>query len=175
MATSLVLTVIGPDQPGLVEAISQTVAAHGGSWEVSRMARLAGQFAGILQVSVPKPRAEALFKALHGLEARGLRVTVADSLDTPRDADYRPLALELVGQDRPGIIRDISAALAALAVNVVELHTECIPAPMSGEMLFIARAELLRPGELDVEVLRETLERIAADLMVDVVLNGDAD
>jgi glycine cleavage system regulatory protein len=80
-----------------------------------------------------------------------------------------------VGQDRPGIIRDISAALAALAVNVVELHTECIPAPMSGEMLFIARAELLRPGELDVEVLRETLERIAADLMVDVVLNGDAD
>jgi len=175
MSTSLVLTVIGPDQPGIVEAISQTVARHDGSWEVSRMARLAGQFAGILQVSVPKDRAEALFKALHGLEARGLRVTVADSLDATPGADYRPVRLELVGQDRPGIIRDISAALAALAVNVVELHTECSPAPMSGETLFIARAHLHRPSSVGVDLLRETLERIAVDLMVDVLLDGSSD
>ncbi len=44
----LVLTLIGPDRPGLVEAVAEPIAAHGGNWLESRMAHLAGQFAGIV-------------------------------------------------------------------------------------------------------------------------------
>jgi len=171
MATTLVLTVIGRDQPGIVEAVSQVVAEHDGSWESSRMARLAGSFAGILEVRAPAARAAALSEALHGLEARGLKVTVEGEADEPAGTQFRALSLELIGQDRPGIIHDISSALAAIEVNVVELSTGCSSAPMSGEMLFKASAQLHHPLSRAVDELRETLEKIAADLMVDITLD----
>lgn len=171
LASSLVLTVIGPDRPGLVEALSETVADHDGSWEGSRMARLAGQFAGILEVRVPDDRTAALFKALHGLETRGLRVMIEDAHAGESAEPHRALQLELIGQDRPGIIREVSAALSAAGVNVVELSTGCSSAPMSGEMLFSATALLHHPQSRAVEELRETLEKIADDLMVDIALD----
>lgn len=171
MASSLVLTAIGPDQPGLVEALSAVVAAHGGSWESSRMAHLAGQFAGILEVRVPEDRTAALFKALHGLESRGLRVIVEDARTDVVAEAHRVLQLELVGQDRPGIIREVSSALSAAGVNVVELSTGCSSAPMSGETLFSATALLHHPETRGIEELRETLEKIAGNLMVDITLD----
>ena len=173
MATSLVLTVIGSDQPGLVETLSRTVAEHGGSWESSRMARLAGFFAGILEVRVPSERAAGLREALHELEARGLKVTVEDAGGADTTGPYRALQLELVGQDRPGIIRDISSALAAIGVNVVDLSTACSSAPMSGETLFNATARLHHPLSSPLDELRETLEGIAADLMVDISIEEE--
>ena len=46
----LVLTYVGDDRPGLVSAVSEKIAAFGGTWLESRSARLAGKFAGILRV-----------------------------------------------------------------------------------------------------------------------------
>jgi glycine cleavage system regulatory protein len=78
--------------------------------------------------------------------------------------------LEIVGQDRPGIVRQITHALATFGVNVEELHTECASAAMSGETLFKARAKLGIPASCDVTSLRQTLEKIAADLIVEISL-----
>src|SRR5580692_7505413 len=105
---SLILTVVGPDRPGLVRALAEAVAARGGSWLESRMARLAGQFAGIVLVDAP----ESLIEDLRALESRGLRITVqtGTSAGSPTVATPR-LALEVVGNDRPGIVRDISQVL----------------------------------------------------------------
>ena len=172
MSVSLVLTLIGEDKPGLVELLSQTVAAHGGNWLESRMSRMAGRFAGILRASVPADEADALTEALGALESRGLRVVVERSAFDEPEAEVRPIYLDLVGADRPGIIRDISRALALRQVNVDELRTECTSAPMSGEILFNARAKLRVPLDTAVEDLCEALEQIAGDLMVDITL-GD--
>jgi len=171
MASTLVLTIIGPDQPGLVEAVSQAVADHGGSWESSRMARLAGQFAGILEVRVPSARLGALRASLEDLEPRGLRVVAEEAGAEVESAPHRALRLDLIGHDRPGIIREVSSALAAAGVNVVELSTECSSAPMSGEMLFSASALLHQPQGQSVDELHETLEKIAGELMVDITLD----
>src|SRR2546421_8836268 len=83
MMTDLVLTLIGPDRPGLVESVAARVAAHGGNWLESRMAHLAGQFAGILRVEVPAERLSELRAALLELEAQGLRI-VAQGGAPPR-------------------------------------------------------------------------------------------
>ena len=172
MARTLVLTAIGPDRPGLVEALADTIAAHGGSWDESRMARLAGHFAGVVQVQLPEERAAGLIAALPGLAARGLAASVVDSEEpAPSQAGGATLGLELVGQDRPGIVRDISRALAALSVNVQDLRTSVESAPMSGERLFRARAELAPPAGLSRDSIRKTLERLAADMMVDFTLD----
>ena len=81
------------------------------------------------------------------------------------------LRLEVVGQDRPGIVRDLSGALASLAINVQDLWTRVENAPMSGERLFRARAELAPPPGLGRDAIRQTLERLATDWMIDVTLD----
>lgn len=170
---SLVVMVIGKDRPGLVESVSAAVQAHGGSWVESRMSRLAGQFAGILRVSVPAERAGALSEALEGLRAGGLRVVIERGLADAIE-EGRVILLELIGSDRPGIVHKISEALAARGVNVDELNTECEGAPWSGGTLFKAMARLRVPATLDLDQLRESLEAIAGDLMVDISI-GEAD
>jgi len=171
VSASLVLTVIGPDRTGLVESLAQTIADHDGSWVESRMAQLAGKFAGILRVRAPEERAADLRRALLGLEAAGLRVVVeaADS-EGPLRLPGAP-RLDLLGSDRPGIIREISRTLAARGVNVNELNTECFEAPMSGEQMFRASAELGLPEGLSVDDVRGILEGLAEDLMVDITVD----
>jgi glycine cleavage system regulatory protein len=173
LSVSLVLTLIGEDKPGLVELLSQTIADHDGNWLESRMSRMAGRFAGILRASVPEARAEALEVALAKLGSQGLRVVVERSTHFDTASDDQFLPLELVGADRPGIIRDIARALANRNINVDELHTECSSAPMSGETLFTAKARLRVSRGTATEELQDALEELADDLMVELTL-GEA-
>ena len=171
MQHSLVMTVIGNDRPGLVDSVASIVAEHGGNWLASRMSRLGGQFAGIVQVDVPDKNAQSLTDALKALHSRGLTVVVHS--DQPQAATSKQTnILEIVGQDRPGIVRQISRTLAEFSVNVEELHTECLSAAMSGETLFKARAVLNIPASCNVSELRRKLERIAADLIVEISLEN---
>ena len=169
MRTSLVLTLIGDDRPGLVEQLSDRILATGANWEESRMARLAGKFAGVLRVSVDADRADSLAAALSGLETGGLKVVVERSTDV-HAGESRPIHLEVVGNDRPGIVRDISRVLAQYQVNIEEFESAVTGAPMSGEPLFRARARLRVPPGVTIEQLRGVLEALAGELMVDVVL-----
>jgi glycine cleavage system regulatory protein len=166
----LVLTVLSTDRPGIVEALAQVIAAHEGNWLESRMARLAGQFAGILRVSVPPAQIEALMQALQALQHTGLIVTMAPSSSDEAAPDYRWLRLVLTGYDHPGIIRDISHALAWRGINIDELHSEYTSAPMSGVVLFKATATLRVPLQVVMSDLQEHIEHLAHDLVVDVVL-----
>ena len=169
MNSSLVLTLVGADRPGLVESIAQLVTTHGGNWLESRMARLGGQFAGIARVEVPTATESDLRSALAALAARGLAVGIAfDPAAAAPGATGVPAVLELIGQDRPGIVHQVTRVLAAHGVNVEELTTECVSAPMAGGLLFQAKAELRVPLGADTAAIRRDLERIAADLMVDL-------
>ena len=170
MQLSLVMTVIGPDRPGLVESIASIVAGHGGNWLESRMSRLGGQFAGILRVELPADKELEMTAALKGLESRSLSVVIhADRRG--EEAAPAPLSLlEIVGHDRPGIVREISRVLAANEVNVEELSSELASAAMSGETLFKAKAKLRIPPACDLSQLRMALEKIANDLIVDISL-----
>ena len=172
MRRSLVMTLIGEDRPGLVDAVATLVAEHGGNWLESRMSRLGGQFAGIVRVEVPAESEPALIHTLQKLSAQGLNVIAHQDQSRATTGQQRLSELEIVGQDRPGIIRQISHALAGFSVNVEELQTECTSAAMSGETLFRARARLSIPESCDVEQLRRTLEKIAADLIVEISLEA---
>ena len=168
--TDLVLTLIGPDRPGLVEAVAEVVAAHEGNWLESRMARLAGKFAGILRIEVPADKSAALEAALAALDSRGLKVVGESSGEAGATTAGRTLDLELVGLDRPGIVREISQLLANSGANVEELSTDRTSAPMSGEMLFQAKARVLLPSNADLGTLRAALERLASDMMIEIRL-----
>jgi len=172
MLATLVMTVIGADRPGLVQMVAARVADHGGNWLESRMCRLGGQFAGILRVEVAPERRDELVDALRTLEVDGLRVIIhAEGAAAGGAPAGGSLALvEIVGQDRPGILRSISGVFAARGVNVEELASERVNAPMDGGVLFQARATVFLPRDVNLSTLRGDLEKIATDLMVDVKL-----
>lgn len=167
---SLVLTVIGDDRPGLVEALSRLISDQGGNWLESSMAQLAGKFAGILRVDVADEHADGLIQALEGLDALRVTVTRADAAAQPA-SHARRLHLTLVGQDRIGIVREVAQVLARHQVNVEELNTQTSSAPMSGETLFHARANLQADTALDAAALQSDLEALSNDLIVDITLD----
>ena len=174
MLHHLVLTIIGTDRPGLVQLVASRVADHGGNWLESRMCHLGGQFAGIARVEVPAGKVAELRQSLQGLAADGLRVTVDAGEGTGPAARGTAATIELVGHDRPGILRNITGVLAAQGVNVEELSSECVSAPMGGGNLFQARVRVLVPAGVKLESVRADLEKIAADLMVDLTVRPAA-
>jgi glycine cleavage system regulatory protein len=169
----IVLTVIGRDRPGLVSLVSETITARGGNWLDTRMATLSGQFAGILMVAIAPEKADALIASLRELEAQGLHFIIEKS-DEPAPIAGRTLRLELIGHDRPGIIRDISHVLAAQNVSIAELESECVRGSFSGEPMFQAKARLTLPEGLCLEELRLSLEALAHELMVDLLLDEES-
>ena len=168
--TDVVVTLLGTDRPGLVEMVAGIIAGHGGNWLESRMSHLAGKFAGILRAELPPDKVQPALAALAALESRGLKVIAEPASAADKGAADRSMDLELVGLDRPGIVREISQLLAASGVNVEELITNRTSAPMSGDMLFEARAHVRVPAGIDLASLRTGLERLASDLVVEVKL-----
>jgi glycine cleavage system regulatory protein len=170
----LVITLIGSDRPGIVGSVSEVVAAHGGNWLGSRMAHLAGKFAGVLCIEVAEAEADALEAALARLEGDGLRVVVerSASAEGPR---LQAMHIELLGLDRPGLVHEVSALLAAHRVNVEELATDRTVAAHSGDRMFRADIRVEVPDDVDVAVVHAELERLAADLMVEIALAQPSD
>ena len=161
----LILSVMAADRPGIVERIAAVVANHGGNWQESRLATMAGRFAGIIRVSLEQESYGELQTALQALRDEGLNVQieVGDSDAEAVESHW----IEVIGNDRHGIVREVTRALAAEQVNVIDLATEVEPASMSGGLLFRARLELgLTPGQ-SMDAVIQTLEDLSPDLMVD--------
>ncbi|HQZ46688.1 MAG TPA: ACT domain-containing protein [Usitatibacteraceae bacterium] len=173
MPASLVLTAIGPDRPGIVNQISDVAQRFGANWAGSRMANLAGQFAGMVHFEVADDKADALAEALGALQSSGLRIVIARTQASAAAPVRRRVRLEIVGHDRPGIVRDLSGNLAQRGVSIEELDTQVASAAMSGEHLFKVKALLAVPAELPNEELQRGLEALANEMMVDLEL-GEA-
>jgi len=169
MVIRVLLTVVAADRSGLVEQIAEAVAKEGGSWSGSRMCRLGGQFAGIVEAEIPADALPAFRETMDSMRLAGIRVDCAEM--GPADAptgSWEPVIIEVVANDRPGIVRQISACLARLGVNVEDFVTECVSAPMTGDPLFRARAIVRPPAGCEAHAIREALEAAGEDWMVEV-------
>lgn len=167
MKKSLVVTLVGPDRPGMVNSVSACALARGANWAESLMANLAGQFAGIVHLTVDAGEAEALARDLRALAAPGMQVVVAEATG-PAVPPARRMSLCLVGHDRPGIIQAISAELTRQGVSIASLTTAIVSGAMSGEQLFEMNAEIDVPETVEQADIRRGLEGLANDLMVDL-------
>ena len=170
MRTSVVVTFIGEDRPGLIEVISEVVAGHEGNWLESRMSQLAGKFAGIIQVGVDDQQVVDLTNGLKGLESEDFSVLIEESEAETDGRATKILQLNILGLDRPGIVHEVSQALAREAVNVAEMSTTITTAAMTGELLFNAEASIEVPESVDLYHLEEQLETIGNELAVDIDL-----
>lgn len=169
---TIILTVVSPDRPGLVQILSDVVVKHEGSWGQSSMANLAGQFAGIVTITVDKANAGALRNDLEALNGDGMMVTVSDA-GTEVDASLPVIWLEITGHDQPGIVHQVSGVCSELGANLLSLETGVVSGSMSGEAMFVANAEVQLPQGLEADTIQTALEDLSDDLMVDIVLADD--
>jgi len=168
MNASIVLTIIANDHPGIIQTVSEVLTHHGGNWTRSSMSSLAGQFAGILLASVPSENTEACLAELQELQSRGLQVVTNVSAEAVDGVKTNSFILDLVGNDRPGIVHEVTTLLANHNVSVHELETSIESASMSGGEIFKATAQLDVPENIDTQQLVTELENLANDLMVDI-------
>ena len=171
---SLAVTVVGPDRPGIVKLLAERAKGFGANWAASRMANLAGQFAGIVHLEVPAENADALSNALSALESTGLRVVIARSEPAAAPAGRRAVRLELAGPDRPGIVRDLSTSLAERGVSIEDLHTEVVDGAAGAGHVFKVRALLFVPNAVTNEALGRALDALATEMKVDLALGEGA-
>lgn len=167
------ITVLGDDRAGLVDALSGAISANGGNWERSQMIELAGKFAGVVLVKIAPSKADALKADLDRIEASGLlNIEVERASATEDTGPVHRFSVEITGQDHPGIVYEISHALAENKISIEELSSEVVPAPMGGEM-FKANAVVEAPQSVGLADLQDILEEVATDLMVDLALHPD--
>ena len=170
MESVIVLTISGRDRVGLVERLADVIAAHEGNWAHCRMAHLAGRFAGLLELCVSAAQQQNLESALRTIDGLDVMIAYGEGEATARleASQQEEFSLELIGSDHPGIVRDIFKGLARASVNVEELTTTTEAAADSGAAVFRAQARLTHTPDTDLDRLREDLQAIAADVMVDL-------
>jgi glycine cleavage system regulatory protein len=167
MNAYLVMTVLGQDRTGLVRVLADVVAEFGGNWLESRMARLAGQFAGIVRVECPAEAADELMARLAELSAAGLTIQAVRE-DIAEPITRRIITVDVVGNDRPGIVRELASAISSAGANVEELTTGLESAPMSGHPMFRARGLVSIEEDAEIGILTTAIEGLGGDLTVDV-------
>ena len=166
---SVVLSVIGSDRPGLTEALAAAVLSAGGNWLESHLSRLGGLYVGSVRVALEADKVEALRSAVQAVDAQGLEVRLAPAIEGG-GAVGEALQLSLVGQDRPGIVRQVTAVLSGLEVNIETFDTKITAEPHSGAPLFHMDASLRLPAGLNAAGVQAALEAISAEIMVDLSL-----
>ncbi len=168
MPTSLVLTVCAHDRPGIMSELSETIRNNQGNWQESRMARLAGQFAGVVRVECPTETTNALMAALDTLSAEGISVQVHHEGDLSDSPYTRCLRVDIFGNDRPGIISQLTRVISQAGANIEELNSSIESAPMSGHPIFHASGTICLPESTDDDTLIAAIEGLSDDLNVEV-------
>lgn len=135
----VVVSLAGQDRVGIVRTVTTAVAAHRANVEDSKMAILGGDFAMIVYVSMESaPDADALVAQLRAdlpSFSVSLRNTTAPKAKD-KGLERTMWALQLEGPDQPGIVAEVTQALATHGANVHEMDTETTTAPFAGYALF---------------------------------------
>lgn len=166
----IVLTLLADDRPGLVRAVSDIVVSHNGNWLESRMAQLAGKFAGVILVEVAADNQAALESALVAFKDGDIAITAGT--DTELNATQEAVTLMVDGADHPGIVHEVTDLLVRRNINIREMETHHHAAAMTGQPLFAAEIHATLPAGTDQTALKTELDRLAAELMVDIDLHG---
>ena len=174
-AVSLVVTVVGPDRPGIVRVLSERAQRFGANWAASRLSRLAGEFAGMVHFEVPRENADALAAALQSLETSGLKLVIARSDPSATPAGMRGIDLSLVGDDRVGIVSRLTRILAEAGISIEHIHTEVLGASATAPKTFKVSTHLLVPNAVATDELRRRLEPVASEMRVDIALGDRTD
>ncbi|MFT5676491.1 MAG: glycine cleavage system regulatory protein [Paraglaciecola sp.] len=163
----MIFTLVGRDKPGLIESLAQTVFNMGGNWLASNFSHMAGHFAGFVQIDLPADKYSQLVDTFSRHSDLRIHLVEGSTVDVSNDITAQ---IDIMGNDKAGIVQELTSILAQFNINIVKFDSSCGSAPNWGSSMFKARATISMAKDFDVEPLREALEEVANDLMVDIDL-----
>lgn len=168
MSFNYIITFIGDDRTGIVESLAGVVDSHGGNWLESQLSQLKGKFAGIILIELPIDSSDDLENDLKAMPDGSWSVRVTPAGTASLSAEQANFQLAVIGPDRPGIVREISKALADSGISVVALETRVLNAAFTGEAMFHADIEVLMPDSTLPRDLEDRLDAIAEAMTLDI-------
>jgi len=164
------LTALGPDQPGILAALTEPLVSLHCNLEDTSATILRAHFTLMMVVGIPD--GTDLETVLSGVRAR------CDALDIRIDA--RPLrqlsgpapvsthVLSLYGADKPGIVFKVAELLSKRAVNMLDLDTRLVG--RAGRPIYAMLLEVQLPDGMAEAQLRADLDALGRELLVDISL-----
>ena len=154
--STIIITAVGADRPGMVAALSSILADQQCNLEDCAMTRLGGQFAMMLMVQLPADKTLAQIEPLFGelQHSHGLKVHCDEAENHVVAGDAPRHILTVYAQDRPGLLSTISQILAENKVNITDVQTRLASAGALYVMLF----EVEIPESVKTEDLEEMLQ-----------------
>jgi len=165
---SLVITLIGEDKPGIVDRVAKAVRNNQGNWLGSQFSHMAGQFAGFVEVTVATDHSQQLVMDLKTIS--GLHIHAVDT-QSHNEQKHEVANFSIMGNDKPGIVNEITSVLQQFNVNILEFNSECVSAPNWGNLMFQAAFTVAIPESVELDDIQSALEDIANDLVVDIEFN----
>ncbi|MCF2948294.1 glycine cleavage system protein R [Paraglaciecola aquimarina] len=161
----MIFTLVGQDKPGLINDLAQTVYDLGGNWLGSNLSHMAGHFAGFVQIDLPVEKHPDLLNIFSQHPHLKIHLLAAEESN---DEDRQTAKIEITGNDRKGIVQELTNTLNQFNLNILKFDSSCQSAPNWGGILFTATSIITVSNDFDLEDLRESLESVANDLMVDI-------
>lgn len=160
----MIFTLLGRDQPGLLDSLAQQVYNMDGNWLSSNFSHMNGYFAGFVSVQIPAQHQDQLKQVFADHPSLTIHL-----LEGQEDKKVESQAqIEIVGNDKPGIVQELSAVLNRFNINILAFESRLESAPNWGNSLFKAKAEIAIPKAFGIDELQDALEKIANDLIVDI-------
>jgi glycine cleavage system transcriptional repressor len=177
MRKNIVLTLTGTDRVGIVDAVTEVLTIYDGNVETSRMARLGGEFAMLMLVSLPEDQLAAFPTGVEDLRKQGFQVTTKQTEQSyeQKYAGWFPYQVEVHGADHEGIVHRVAHYLTEHGINIESMDTGIVPAPMSGTLFFSMNAVVLVPPDLPSKAWQADLDDVADNLNVEIKVSAKKD
>ena len=170
------LSAIGRDRPGIVADLAGLIYECDCNLEDSSMTVLGSEFAVLLLLSCEGDDVERRLSAGCKRLEWEKRLTVffrpleGDGPPRLSGTPGAPMECAVTGVDKAGIVARVARVLADHGVNITALSTQSRPEPESGTPIYTMRIQMIVPRIVDRQALRVQLERVAAELRVDLTL-----
>lgn len=167
------LTVVGSDQPGIISRLTSIFHRHGANLEDITMTILEGQFAMILLASYKNPQArqKILSDLQKGSRVMNLSINWRDIKGKLKRGESHlkksySYLITAVGNDKTGIIHEISESLYRSGANITDLRSRLIGE--KGKPIYSVLMETDIPKSVSLIKLRKIVTKLTKSLDIEI-------
>lgn len=173
MSEHMVITALGADRPGIVDQLSKLLYSQQLNIEDSRMSSLGGSFAILLLISGSREAIAEFSSKTAQIESElDMRLLMRSSETAPRVGKLLPYSVEVVAMDHPGIVHTLASFFSSREINIVDLETDCYPAPHTGTPMFSMLLTIGVPAEISIKKLRAEFLDTCDQLNIDASITS---
>ncbi|TVO74840.1 glycine cleavage system protein R [Sedimenticola selenatireducens] len=167
----LVISALGKDRPGIVDALSKSILEFGCNITDSRMTVLGGEFAILLMVEGNWNTLTKMEESIAGLEQQ-LSLTIIAKRTEQRDRSnpFLPYVVEVVSLDHPGIVHQLASFFSKRSINIEDMATTSYAAPHTGTMMFSVHMTVGIPADIHIASLRDEFMEFCDAINLDAII-----